>query len=394
MILSGRSSYTVQAPHIERRPAFTLVELLVVLSLFLILASIALPVFKKLLSDQKASKAARSIVSYIDEARSRAIAQGRSYGVRIERQNFNSSLIELDTATSLRVRQLVGIPPYTGEAADAVVMINDGMGSPPTVPVLVPPHFPPGSTTVVRLTFELQDNQLLSLADQGANAPLRTNDIIELPGGRQFMMKSFFRTTPSTSPSTPTERMHTFIDLNNPVNYAYSYPEGAKSLATVAYHYKIHRSPVVSSSAPLTFARGVAIDLNYSGFGDRGNSFAPINASINQAIDIVFGPDGRVESVSRDSTGLRISPPGLIYLCVGNTDGVRVGPLIADLVAPERRSIANLMNPESIWIIINPVTGRIVTAPFATVTDTTSIGNAIVQARSLARLADTLDAQP
>ena len=73
----------------HRRPklaaAFTLVELLVVLFLVLLLAAIALPNVREVLSDQLIARTARGVSTYIDVARNRAIAEGRQVGILIER---------------------------------------------------------------------------------------------------------------------------------------------------------------------------------------------------------------------------------------------------------------------------------------------------------------------
>jgi hypothetical protein len=154
--------------------------------------------------------------------------------------------------------------------------------------------------------------------------------------------------------------------------------------------YRIHRSPVVSTSQSLTFPRGIVVDTTYSGIGIDGNQFMPQGASANAAIDIVFGPDGRVETTSIDAIGSRGVPDGMIYLCIGDSDGLQpTTPFNADPRTP-----ANLMNLDSLWIVINPTTGRCVVAPNASVSTTTSMPAALRDARSLAILSDTLDATP
>ncbi len=353
---------------------FTLVELLVVLFIFLLLTSIALPTVRKLLSDQKTSRAASSITNYINAAKSRAIAEGRYVGVRLERLD-SLKAVEYGSSASLRVRQIVGVPPYSGEAADSRVNILFTSGS-----------------RIADLQFTLKDNQLLSLGNSNSG-PIKDRDLIELPGGRKFHLLFVSKTS---DPITAKIDLASPADGSVGTSTTSTFPVDFVAAGNRSVKYRIHRSPELSSTSTLSFARGVAIDLNYSGMGPIGTQFAPQTitttppADVNDPIDIVFGPDGRVEFLSTNSLGTIGSPSGIIFLCVGSTDGVRPD----DLFAMERRATANILRPDSIWIVINPYTGRTVAAPFAAVSDTSSLTTAISQARSLALLSDTLDAQP
>ncbi len=164
--------------HVMRlRVAFTLIELLIVLTIFLMLSAIALPTVRKLISDQKTSRAASSLASFIDVARNRAIAEGRPVGVRFERQ-LTSTGIDYGTAACLRVRYIVGVPSYSGESADAKVSIATDAGSP-----------------LALLAFDRTDNQLLTLGTMTSGA-IKNGDLIELPGGNRFHL-SFNVGTPS-----------------------------------------------------------------------------------------------------------------------------------------------------------------------------------------------------
>lgn len=382
--------------------AFTLVEILVVLSLFTILASIALPLTKELLLDQKNSRAARSIVSYVDIARSRAVAEQRLVGVRLERLATDVA-DEYGSSVSLRLRQLTGLPPYCGDAADVRCRLLD----------LVPNTGAGAIPGIDTAEFELADNQLLAISHDllydadSANdltAPIRPGDRIELPSGRMAVISIFVaQTVPATSPI----QLRFDLRKEHPASTTFQYPQGSRrqlSPVTQSVRFKIHRSPALSSTAPLTFPRGVAIDLNYSGFGLTGNQFERLVATgspPNVSIDIIFGPDGRVAFVN-DQLGNAGTPTGQIYICLGDTDGVRPD----NLFSTERRSLANILNPKSSWIVINHATGRAVSAPFASVTDATEalpqataaeldtkLTVALRQARAIAVLSDTLDAR-
>ncbi|MCC9655858.1 prepilin-type N-terminal cleavage/methylation domain-containing protein [Rhodopirellula halodulae] len=355
------------------RNGLTLVELLIVMSVFLLVSAIALPTFRNLISDQKVSQTSRTIVAYLDEARSRAIAEGRFVGVRIDRYS-NDASVDFRTSAGGRLRQLIGVPPYSGEAANSRVRFN----------------YPTSGATTATLEFSGVDNQLLVLyTDTNSslynkkNAPVKTGDWIELPGGRYFQINF-------TSYDNLTDTVTATIDLNSTRSGTATFPVIHEPLHDSSVKYKIHRAPVISTSQSLVFGRGIVVDMNYSGIGIDGNQFAPQSAVANQSIDIVFGPDGRVEYASSDSIGTRSLPSGMIYLCVGETDGVQPStPFNSDSRTP-----ANLMNSDSVWIVINPSTGRSVVAPNAAVNSTASMAAALREGRSLASLSDTLDANP
>ncbi len=359
---------------------FTLVELLVVMSIFLLLSAIALPTVRTLLSDQKVSKSASSISEYFNIARNRAIAEGRYVGVRIERLT-NSKSLEYGTAASIRLRQLVGVPPYSGEAANAKVTIT-GIAS-----------------GIAELEFDAADNQLLTLYDR-THPPIQNRDLIELPGGKKYHLTFISNAT------TGDPFVRARIDLNAPSNGAIAtetFPLGHLTTSGRKLKYNIQRAPVASSSATLAFPRGVALDLNYSGFGASGSQFAPTEITtvppldINDPIDILFGPSGSVEFISVDNLGTVGSPTGLIFLCLGESDGVipddPLTTTVNELFSTEKRATANVMSLKSAWIVINPTTGRTTVAPFASVATTTSIPTALLEARSLALLSDTLETE-
>ena len=345
------------------RGAFTLVEVLIVLFIFMILAAIALPSVRGLLDDQKITSATRGLAAFIDVTRSRAIAEGRTAGIVIERAGPLADTI--GSAASIRVRQATGVPPYTGEASNSVALIQ------------------PGGLTA---EFNARDNQLLALsaslvgtADE-IHAPIRSGDFIELPGGRIAPFTIDFRA--STAPDT----VPVVINLNLPEQFSGTrqFPSAAGAALTGIpsggrpVKYKIYRRPTISSSATYSLPRGVAIDLNYSGMGQTGNEFAPDVVAAPMPMDppvvanaedisILFGSDGKVALVT-DSNGVNLAPTGLIFLCVGRSEGVRPD----ELFAVEEGATATLMDLDTTWLVINPSTGRVVATPIAAVSMTPS----------------------
>ncbi len=381
-----------------RTQAFTLVELLVVLFIMLMLATIALPTVKKLLSDQKASRAARNTAIFIDAARNRAIAENRYVGVRIERLGTGS----FGQAASIRLRQLVGIPPYTGDATDAVAKLK--------------------GTPISSAEFNVSDCPLLSLSSSLINnsdpdddhlAPIRIGDLLELPGGRSVPITGITdNSSPTPPPSgTPATIATATFDLNEPnINGNNTFPGTVRDPQNTTkgdpVKFRIHRSPVPSSSTMFSLPRGVAIDMNYSGIGVGGNQFSPDTdaGEIAGDVDIVFDPNGSVFSVT---TNVSLSmttmgyPVGKIYLCLGDSSSVMADG--DNLFQGSGSTVANIRRLDSIWIVINPASGQVVVAPFATAntvpTDPfnprdASWYDALTEARSLANASATLDSEP
>ncbi|GAA5504920.1 pilus assembly FimT family protein [Novipirellula caenicola] len=383
---------------ITRRAAFTLVELLVVLFILLMLSTIALPTVKKLLADQKAARAARNAAIFIDAARNRAIAENRYVGVRLERLGTGS----FGQAASIRMRQLVGIPPYTGDSADAVATLQ--------------------GTPISSAVFQANDCPLLALSSRLLNnesgpgvpdtsddhlAPIRIGDLLELPGGRSVPITAI--TDDSTGGTPPTQVTVTF-DLNEPNTSGNDTFPGTvrdpRDAAGDPVKFRIHRRPVPSSSMTYSLPRGVAFDMNYSGIGIGGNQFSPDTdaGEIAGDVDIVFDPNGSVISVttnvSVNSTTMGY-PVGKIYLCLGDSSGVMGSG--ENLFQNSGRTVANIRSLESIWIVINPASGQVSVAPFATVytapTDSTNPRDTtwvtpLTEARSLANASATLDSEP
>jgi len=391
---------------------FTLVEVLIVLAIFSVLAAVALPTVRQMVSDQKNANASRALSAYVDATRRRAITDERSMGLRIERVDTTAGAASPGRAASFRVRQLRGVPPYSGESSES----HATLGADPlwplvgTHPARMQAGDPDPITGVDTAIFVAKDNHLLFVSarminERAANPngifnpPIDVGDRIEFPGGRTVTIRQI-RLDTDTGPVRVNFDLEENVDwLANGVATQPN-PASARFFSTISptrnVKYKVHRRPVVSMASPFDLPRGLVIDLNYSGVGAIGNQFAPIPSAINANINITFGADGRVTSVS-NAAGITSAPTGLIFLCLGETDGVRTDSLLSD----DEREPSNLLNLDSIWVVINPSTGRVVSSPFAAVSTPTATGivdpasaavaTALGQARFFAYLSDTVD---
>ena len=400
MIITARK-VRFQRSMARQARGYTLVEILVVLFVLMLLAAIALPTVKDLLSNQKTSRAARNLTAFIDKVRSRAIAEQRPFGILIERGVGSNDPYGL--SQSIRVRQIAGVPPYSGDASNAFATLF--------------PH--PSNPALAIAEFTVKDNQLLELSrriySEGSDVyqvPIRNGDYIELPGGRMVPV-TIYPEPPQPYLTPPAEPM---------VRVAFSltnlYPDGARDLTSnPRVKYRIHRHPVVSASTPFSMPRGGVIDMKFSGVGVAGNQFSSLVSDVNPSggSEIIFGPDGSVQRVTKaaswETGSLEWIPAqeaalGSIFLCVGDSDGLWSEE--DGLFSQDKKSLSNLLNLESIWVTVNPYTGRCNASEMAPVDpipavpvmdpnpDPTSsnsvvLRNALSQARLFATLSDSVD---
>ncbi|MDC0326077.1 protein containing Prepilin-type cleavage/methylation [bacterium] len=404
-------------PTTHRLAAYTLVELLIVLAIMVLLAAVALPTVKDLLANQQIAKTARNMSAFMDKARSRAIAEGKFVGVRLERLN---TLDPVSRAQSIRIRELTSVPPYTGDASNAFAYLTTNTGyTNANLSYLTIAEFNPFDNALLALSASMvAQNTPLQINDptqpgyvltpksepnDDPSAPIRSGDYIELPGGRLVPFKIQYRAL-NAGAGIPVKLYFDLSEMRTAGTKSFPsgnpiFPSGGRRIK-----YKIHRRPVVSTSAPYSLPRGVAVDLNYSGTGMSGNEFAPsplntdIQAGANaKPIDIIFGPDGGVVSITNAFSDVPSFPQGQIFICLGDSDGIRPD----NLFTPDKKAPANLVSLESTWVVINPGTGRVVSSPFSSVSSLpavavidpydASLDPAIAEARLLANFADTVD---
>ena len=401
--------------HKRRSNAFTLVELLIVVSIFLVLSAITLPAVRKLLKDGKNAHQARQLVTVLREARSRAIASGSEVGVLFYR--FGSQ-DDFRRSVALELRMSNAVPPYTGESAAArAVLFHDPGANIPNAAVSSLSHTGPTNSAY----FTAADCPMLYLSavnGGGADQPIGRFDRLELQGGRSVVISRMIAVADVDAAGMGTGTKVTFDprDLlldSSSANASTNYPTVAfpgsfqQRASSSVVRFKIHRKPNVSSVGGLTLMNGMAIDLNYSGIGPTGIQFSQFaiaptatpTTDINCGhIGIVFSPDGSVSYMNHavNVSGAIVNsiekPASNIYLCLGKTDGVRPDSLYDD----SGKGAANIMTPKTTsWIVINPFTGRIDASPAASVnpaglTGAASLGEAVRQSRQFAFQSDKL----
>ena len=397
----------------KNRSAFTLVEMLVVVFIFLILTAIALPSIRGLLRDSKNAQQARQLVAFLQEARSRAIASNSEVGVLFPRLGTDS---DFRRSLSIRMQLSNSVPPYAGEtpSASAVLFFDPSLPSADNQATTIGNVNASGGTNSAYISAD--DAPLLYLSAQrlasnpNAATPIGPSDRLEFQGGRSVVIRSIHAATHNLAgtlgfgPGTqvvfdPRETLTQGSSFNTQ-----NFPESFQfRTAPSRVKFRIHRSPNVSTVGSKSLLKGLAIDFNYSGIGPNGFQFAPHFIAPNSVgstsdadmgpVSIVFSPDGTVaymnHGVNLGSAGFASTsvqrPASNIYLMVGKIDGVRPDSLFDTTSRP----VANIMSRESIWIVINPFTGLIEAAPAASVSATSS-GQAVLQSRQFALQSDKL----
>jgi len=441
------------------RLGFTLVEVMVLMVIFLLLAAVALPTLKTTLQSQKESQTARQVVAFLEDARSRAIATGQRVGVLLDRAG---NVDPFSRSASIQLRQTGSSPNYKGDSDNArAILFHDDY------PILDPLNAVPNSRVrdgrFNACIFRPVENPVLLLSAQILNdnriqndhlAPIQRGDFITLGSGRRLRIlqisladindvdeTSYTGGGGSAADTPPWEPLNLrFPNWNRNVdgNYikvrfdsnllmeaengkpaeTYSWPGGSEFAQPgrrwLMTPYEVHRGPTVSSLSPLKLRRGMAIDLNYSGIGPSGVQFSPFvidattgpdNQWVNdgttvydfQPIGIVFAPDGSVDLVGWANSALVVNsgrPVGQIFLLLGNSDGIRPD----DLFTEDDDARASIMDPASVWIVINPFNGSITTSPNVpptppdpTVAIETNLSTTVFEARQLALDSETVE---
>lgn len=403
----ARVRVRMQSTKILNRNAITLIELLIVMGILTILATVSLATVKGLLKDQKVTRAAQLVEQYIESARVRALTNRRPVAVFLERSavvgNAGAPVLGNYTVTRLTIGEV--FPPYTGD----VLNVSGQLGDVNT------------DGFADQVTFIVDD--VVSGFGSGVTQPgfLQGGDLLEFDGyeGR-LPITGLTYLAGSTSPPIPPKVVVAFA--NPPlipgttlglVPPALPIPATGRSVGFRAY-----RRPSKSLVGAITMPRGTCVDLAASGFGPAfagaadeilaGSPPAPVAVSQFaltgppmssrgprdfSRIALLFSESGRLSGCYREtriggsSAFFELLPSQVLHLMVGRTEQVLpVSDAAADLSTPRNRKRAliqrspqeeadpvrsNLMDPANVWIVCNPFTGEIKSAPVTQVPDAT-----------------------
>ncbi len=428
---------------LNKNRAFTLVELLIVIAIATILATLSLTTMQGLLKDQKISQSVRLARQYVESARTRAMATGRPVALFLERSSPEGDSagdpVEANyTVTRMSIGEV--FPPYTGEVPQAAATLWDTPLSASTR----------GTTDGFADQARFQLFEVIT-AFGTASTPgmMSIGDTIEFGGNNQrFVIESIdyvggevavtFFNPPSNYDTLLAAKIQAGTATDQKFELGYSGREptlkvpAAQTLTGMTaptppgtftgVSFRVYRKPSKSLVGTVAMPRGTCIDLSVSGLGPSGSALettspfhlasAPsgiltafgtsptMKRSSYSRIAIVFNAEGRAQGMYQDNRIVRVTgTPEVVaagsfvpfplatklYLMVGRTEQVLPStPMTAPVAGEREDAIGNLMDTGNTWISINPFTGLIETSPVAAVTSTSSIPVAVQQARRFA----------
>jgi prepilin-type N-terminal cleavage/methylation domain-containing protein len=279
------------------RAAFTLVELLVAIVIFTILATIAIAAFTE--SDQdRAAAGSQTLRSALEGARSRAIHDEQIRGVRL--------LVDPNNPRTVTSLVYVGSPAtYTG-TLDVADITDDG-GSPPIWTFEDP-------STSGRWANLMNRGFLVSTGNY-PNARIR---FPSLPGANWFPIWSI----------TDDGSGNVTMEIAGDFSAEYT----ALGAATTVDYEIILAPPVLASAVPQALPAGIAIDLDGSKLPD---SWRDDNGTAGDATDDTFSPQMDILFTPRgDVTGIAAAEGILIFYLADTENITNAGPRFEQNVIP------------------------------------------------------------
>lgn len=413
------------------RKGVTLIELLIVMAIMTILATLSLTTVKGLLKDQKVTQAARLVEQYLESARVRALTNDRPVAVFLERVSPRGPGLTPGTFTATRLTIGEVFPPYTGDVISARGVLwdidfdddNDGTTPFPrhkdgfadqirfTPSDVFSGFSTPGGFVQEGDTIEFGGhNQRFVIEDINPTADGQIAVTFFNPPSDYTQIRSARKTAGILSGSKFESRTHARMAPGIPVvvsGASDALPSHLVSSSTFqssasGISFRVYRQPTKSMVGVVALPRGTCVDLAVSGFGQTGASvngispFAltspPLAAAATPAsysrMVILFTGEGRLGGVMAETKedGVKIlsgiEASEILHLMVGRTEQVVPG----DLSTPQGRKLAalqrspdsasdrvlsNLLDPANSWISCNPFTGEIKSSRVAQVSDAT-----------------------
>lgn len=331
------------APARHRRAGFTLLELLVVITILSLLAVIVLPNISGSVNARRYRDVSRNVSAFIARCQSRAIGARAPRGVMLQPLSGN-------TAAAIDLYLADTPDPYAGETTDSVAAL-DYTG------------FNYATGTAVPISFDLATRDRLLMPNFCMDG-----DTIQFGGtGAKYKM---LMTNP---PTLPFRVGMWFEDNQNPRNTAWPQPPatgaGLPLPATGAgLPFRIWRQPTRGTGGALQIGKGVCIDLAASTMGIIPfSAFMTTNVPEN-TISIMFDSTGKPSEIVH-SGGRRTSVSAPIFLLVGEADlaGNEYDPSVSGDTGtlPTERGGVNWQYGDCMWLCIDNNSGVVKSGPVA-----------------------------
>ena len=354
---------------------FSLVELLVTITIMVILLSLLIPNIRTVTKDRNAREAARTVSSLFSTASQRAATDGIAGVVLFRNPNFvlddgDPTTTDFQFAVN-RMALLRSVPDYAGDFTGATAIISTTTPAPVSTPV------PPVDQQVV-ISIPLPVEQLdLSLVSPGDRISFNNNRFdYPITNVNPMLAAGVLDVTIRIGPPVPSA-----LSLPNPTAFF-----TAAAAAGTGVPFVVKRSPRVLTSSTLELPSDLIVDLRFSGFNSTdsvipgGSAVVPGNAPgfdstvfepvplepdvlgaidvpfLNRNIAILFGEDGQL-----DQMGQVTAQGGIQYAHTSRA----LGPLFLFVSEYDATSISSgnevnpLLSDTNLWVSVSNTTGAV-----------------------------------
>ena len=309
-----------------KRTAFTLVELLVVISIILILVAILIPNLRMITKERNIREAGRVVAALFAQASDRAVSDGVSGVVLLPNPNFliesngDGVLTEDDFQYAVTSMALLRrVPNYTGDAAGSLA------GLPPTPAVA-------GEPVIVRINMPIEQTDL-NLIAPGDSISFSSNSVnyaineVDPDDTGFFLDLTLAFERPDENSNSQLSRRNQLPD-----------PTGLlESNGGSGVPFVVRRAPRILESSTLELPAGHIVDLRFSGFTavdtaapnypSRVFEPNPATVSANLPIALLFDETGALDRMGQnDVFGSNIViPQSPLYLFVAEAESTVTG---------------------------------------------------------------------